>query len=152
MTSSRETYTIVDGAFFRRHRGDHGQTGNRPMQPITQEPMYIDLDDPAPRWFRYVGMVAALLVIAMLVLPWTVDLDAPGDVTEIQVQQRQVPMQSSAGYSPICQPRLDIPAFAEPAVSMALPSWMRLCDWFAEPATHPVPLPTRPADSPYQPD
>lgn len=119
------------------------------MQPIGQEPMIIDLDDPAPRWFRCCGVIGALLVVALLILPWTIDVDPAEDATANGNQQGQVQMQSSSGYAAVCQPRLDFPAFAEPAISMAMPSWMRLCDWFVEPATHPVPMPTRPPDAPF---
>jgi hypothetical protein len=119
------------------------------MQSSTQEPMIIDLDDPAPRWFRCCGVAGGLLIVAMLVLPWMIDLQTMGDATANPTGQGQVQVQSTSGYAPICQPHLDFPSFAEPAVAMALPSWMRLCDWFAEPATHPLPQPTRPSDAPY---
>lgn len=122
------------------------------MQPTSQEPMIIDLDDPAPRWFRYVGVIGALLVFALLTVPWTIDLETADDVTANQPGQANMQVQSTAGYAPICEPSVDFPAFAEPAVSVALPSWMRLCDWFVEPATHPLPLPTRPNDTPYEMD
>lgn len=122
------------------------------MQPNSQEPMFIDLDDPAPRWFRCCGVIGALLVLALLVVPWTIDLERADDVTANQAGQGQMQVQSSAGYSPICEPSVDFPAFAQPAVSMALPSWMRLCDWLVEPATHPLPLPSEQTDTPYQPD
>ena len=122
------------------------------MQPIGQEPMFIDLDDPAPRWFRCCGVIGAILAVALLVLPWTIDLDTTGNATATTTRQGQVQVQPYANYAPVCQPRLEIPTFAEPAVSMALPSWMRLCDWFAEPGTHPLPLRTEPADTPYNRD
>jgi hypothetical protein len=47
----------------------------------------------------------------------------------------------------VCQPTLDLPSFAEPAASVALPSWMRICDWFAEPGGRPIAWPTEPADT-----
>lgn len=122
------------------------------MHPIAQEPMIIDLDDPAPRWFRCCGVIGTLLVIALLVLPWFIDFQTSDDAAATRTQQGQVQLQSSAGYSPICQPSVDFPAFAEPAISMALPGWMRLCDWFVEPATHPLPLPAKPVEGPYDVD
>ena len=120
------------------------------MQPTSQEPMFIDLDDPAPRWFRCCGVIGALLVLALLVVPWTIDLEPLDDATANGTGQAQMQVQSSAGYAPICEPRVDFPAFAQPAVSVALPSWMRLCDWFVEPATHPLPPPGPPSDTPYE--
>lgn len=122
------------------------------MQPIRQEPMIIDLDDPVPRWLRYSAVAGAMLIAALLLLPWTIDVDTTGDANTTRTQPGQAQMQSTAGYAAICEPRIDFPSFAEPAISMAMPSWMRLCDWFAEPATQPVPMPTQPPGARFEVD
>ena len=115
------------------------------MQRISQEPIIIDLDDPAPRWFRCCGVLAALAFVALLVAPWVIDTEVEPGAAEIAR-----PQSATIEYAAICQPSIDIPAFAEPAVSMALPSWMRLCDWFAEPGEHlPGTIPTPPPAGPH---
>lgn len=115
------------------------------MQRISQEPIIIDLDDPAPRWFRCCGVLAAVVFLALLIAPWALDTGVAPGAAENTIQKAP-----TVEYAAICQPSIDIPAFAEPAVSMALPSWMRLCDWFAEPAGHlPGALPTPPPDGPH---
>lgn len=103
--------------------------------------MIIELDEPTPRWFRYCAIVITLVIVALVIAPWVIDVDEPTDVDASQTRQTQ-----STGYAPVCQPTLDIPSFAAPAASVAIPSWMRLCDWFAEPAGQPTALPTQPAN------
>lgn len=114
------------------------------MQPYSQEPLFIDLDDPAPRWFRCCGVLAVILVVGLMIAPWAIDTEAQPTPPEGQPAQTR-----TVEYAAICQPTVDFPAFAEPAVSMALPGWMRLCDWFADPSTAPpVGVPTQPASGP----
>jgi hypothetical protein len=116
------------------------------MYPKSEEPMIIELDDPAPRWFRCCGVIAALLFIALLAAPWTMDVETSADPVDGPVLQ--VP---TASYAAVCQPRVELPAFAEPAVSMVLPGWMKLCDWFAEPVAQPRMVPAAPPTDPYRP-
>lgn len=116
------------------------------MQRMSQEPIIIDLDDPTPRWSWWCGVLAALAFIALLVAPWVIDSEVTPQGAAAEITR---PQGSTTEYAAICQPSIDIPAFAEPVVSMALPSWMRLCDWFAEPGEHlpgtiPTPPPARP--------
>lgn len=111
------------------------------MQTPRHEPMIIELDDPTPRWFRWGAILVAVVIAALVIAPWLIDVDTSTDADASQTQQVQ-----SSGYAPVCRPRLDFPSFAEPAASVAIPSWMRLCDWFAEPAGQPVVLPTQPAN------
>lgn len=105
--------------------------------------MIIDLDDPAPRWFRCCGALAAILVVALMIAPWIIEASPATDTTE-----GPAPRVEAAAYATICQPAVDFPAFAEPALSMALPSWMRLCDWFADPSLRPVAVPTESVTGP----
>lgn len=112
------------------------------MDTSRQETIIIELDDPTPRWFRYGAIAITLVIAALVVAPWVIDVDTTSDVDANQPQQQV----QSNGYAPVCQPTLDIPSFAEPAASMALPSWMRLCDWFAQPVGNPIIVPTEPAD------
>jgi hypothetical protein len=112
------------------------------METSPREPIIIELDDPTPRWYRYGGFAIAIVVVALLLAPWLIDIDRADDLKPSGTQQVQ-----ASGYAPVCQPTLDLPSFAEPAASVALPSWMRICDWFAEPGGQPVAWPTEPANS-----
>jgi len=103
------------------------------METSRQEPLIIELDDPTPRWFQLGVVVAALVVVALVAAPFLIDTGPAADAEPVRSQQVQ-----STGYAPVCQPRIDIPAFAEPAASVALPSWMRICDWFAQPTSRPI--------------
>jgi hypothetical protein len=113
------------------------------METSPREPIIIELDDPTPRWYRYGGFAISVVIIALLLAPWLIDIDGSDDVEATGTQQVQ-----ANGYAPVCQPTLDLPSFAEPAASVALPSWMRICDWFAEPGGRPIAWPTQPAEIP----
>lgn len=103
------------------------------METSRQEPLIIELDDPTPRWFQFGAIAAALVVVALIALPFFIDVEPAAEAEPVQTQSLQ-----SSGYAPVCHPRIDIPAFAEPAASVALPSWMRICDWFADPGGRPA--------------
>jgi hypothetical protein len=103
------------------------------METSRQEPLIIELDDPTPRWFQLGVIAAALVVVALIAVPFLIDVEPTAEAEPVQTQSIQ-----SSGYAPVCQPRIDIPSFAEPAASVALPSWMRICDWFAQPGGRPA--------------
>jgi hypothetical protein len=118
------------------------------MQVQRHEPIIIELDDPTPGWYRWAVLVGVVLVLALLVAPWFIDPSPSSQpVTEAQTQQVH-----SNGNGSVCQPTVDIPSFAQPAASMVIPSWMRLCDWFAEPLAQPPTTPARQPAPPYYPD
>jgi hypothetical protein len=117
------------------------------MQVQRQEPIIIELDDPTPGWYRWAVLIGGVLVLALLIAPWLLDTSPAEPTTEVRTQQVQ-----TAGSDSICQPTIDIPSFAQPAASMVIPSWMRLCDWFAEPLSHPPAAADRPSSPPYYPD
>jgi hypothetical protein len=116
------------------------------MYPKTEEPMIIELDDPAPRWLRCCSVIAALLFIALLAVPWAIGVESSADPVD-----GTVPQLPTAGYAAVCQPRVELPAFAEPAVSMVLPGWMKICDWFVEPVAQPRMVPAAPPVEPFSP-
>lgn len=113
------------------------------MQVERHEPIIIELDDPTPHWYRWGIPLGALLAVAMFIAPWFLETDPQEDAPVVQTQQAQ-----SAGRASVCQPTVDIPAFAQPAASMVIPSWMRICDWFAEPVGQPSSLPAEPEQPP----
>ena len=114
------------------------------MHVQQHEPIIIELDDPTPRWYRWGIPLGAFLALALFITPWFLDTSTPQD--EVPSTQAQ-PMQTSRSTS-VCQPTVDIPSFAQLAASMVIPGWMRLCDWFAEPAAQSPTLPADPAPPP----
>jgi hypothetical protein len=113
------------------------------MQVQQQEPIIIELDDPTPRWLRVGAVLVAVLALGLMIAPWVLDVEP-----RVESAGTQTHRASSAGYAQVCQPSLDFPAFAQPAISVAMPSWMRICDWFADPVTQPVDLPSDAAPAP----
>jgi hypothetical protein len=112
------------------------------MQTPRHEPIIIELDEPTPRWFRWGALVMTLVIVTLVLAPWIIEIDKPEEADASQTQPSRADTSS-----PVCQPTLDLPSFAEPAASVALPSWMRLCDWFIEPGTQPVVFPTQPPNT-----
>lgn len=117
------------------------------MQAQQQEPIIIELDDPTPRWMRVGTVLVAVVAIVVMVAPLFMDVAPREEASRAPAHQAQPP-----GYAQVCQPSLDIPAFAEPAVSVAMPSWMRICDWFAAPVAQPQGEPSNPAGVPRNSD
>ena len=78
------------------------------MQSSAQEPMIIDLDDPAPRWFRYVAVAGALIIVALLVLPWTIDFEPADDATVLTILGEGVELDVTGspadGWIPVIDP------------------------------------------------
>lgn len=108
---------------------------------VRTEASIIQLDDPTPWWGRIMALVCGVLIVLVLAAP--LFMAAPAEA-EIERNTSNVPTTSE---SPICRPSIDIPAFAEPVSSVAIPSWMRLCDWFAVPVTFPTTFPTSVPDT-----
>lgn len=83
---------------------------------------YIDLDDPPSWWARLLLGILVLLMAAVIIAPWFMDLGetdtAPAQANSIQ----------SGGT--LCRPNTDgLPNLLNPSIG----SWTRLCEWFIEP-------------------
>lgn len=99
------------------------------MHVDQNEPVIIELDDPAPRGAGFIGVIVVIAVVAIITAPFVISThiksDTSGDIPA------QTHTQSS---SDVCQPRFDVPDFFDPITHFALPGFMRLCDWFVPPA------------------
>lgn len=85
---------------------------------------YIDLDDPRSLWATLFGALAIIVIIAVLIAPWTIDWssdDSDSVVTSATTRQ-------STGS--VCRPDASgLPTWVNPTVA----SWGRFCDWFIAP-------------------
>lgn len=91
------------------------------QSPATNNHVYIDLDDPPQWWMPILSAVLVLLMVAVIVAPWFVDLD------DDEATNTPLP-----GTSSLCRPNTqDLPAVFNPSVS----TWTRLCEWFIAPET-----------------
>lgn len=83
---------------------------------------YIDLDDPPSWWARLFLGVMGLLMAAVIIAPWFVDL---GEVGAPSTSTGSI---QSGGT--LCRPNTDgLPELLNPSIG----SWTRLCEWFIEP-------------------
>jgi len=105
------------------------------VKPQRDEPIVIELDDPPPRGAKFIGLAIGILIIALLMAPFILDrLTTPDDI-----DATQTPL--ATRNEQICQPDVDLPSVLDPMTNFALPSWMRLCDWFSPPQDQPVDRP-----------
>ena len=91
-------------------------------------PNIIELDDPAPRGARLLIALALLAVIALVLAPFLIDRGPAEEAAGAP------PTRVSASRPEICRPSVSVPKLLEPVAGVALPSWMRICDWVIEPA------------------
>lgn len=102
------------------------------MYPERSEPIIIELDDPAPRGARLMVVAAAFVIIALIIAPYVLDSRTePPDVDAAR------PSRTASGNA-VCQPQVELPSALDPVTNFAMPSWMRLCDWFSEPGGQPI--------------
>lgn len=91
-------------------------------QPVADDCVYIDLDDRHHWWMSIVGIVAAVVIVAILAAPWVVDLG--GDNSDEIVTNT---LQNSGS---VCRPDSSgLPTILNPTVD----SWSRFCEWFIAP-------------------
>jgi hypothetical protein len=101
------------------------------MEQGREHPTIIDLDDPTPRGMRFVMVACIVVLVALLVAPFLLDVHTS---EEIERSPRD-PVRN--GQSQVCRPSVDVPDLLEPIAGFTMPSWMRLCDWFVEPVISP---------------
>ena len=75
-----------------------------------------------------VGLILILLILAPFML------DAGTTQSNVDTSQTVIPVFDKQ----ICQPSVNLPSGLDPITHLAMPSWMRLCDWFVEPANPPT--------------
>lgn len=97
------------------------------MERGTKHPTIIDLDDPTPCCARIALLIAGVLLVALLVAPFVIDPGTTKTTTETS------PRNLSTTQQRICRPSLNVPDLLQPVAGLAIPSWMRLCDWVIEP-------------------
>ena len=107
------------------------------MKPQHDEPITIDLDDPTPRGVRIIAVVVGMALIAIIIAPFLLNTTIVRD--EVDTSRTPGPMSNQQ----ICQPSVSLPAVLDPLTHFAVPSWMRLCDWFTEPGNPPIDRPPR---------
>lgn len=89
---------------------------------------YIDLDEPTRWWSSLIGLVVIVLIAAVLVAPWVIELD---DGTPANIPNPAVQNSTS-----ICRPDSSgLPGIFDPSVA----SWGRFCEWFIDPPTNNTP-------------
>ncbi|MCO5215577.1 MAG: hypothetical protein M9953_04795 [Thermomicrobiales bacterium] len=83
---------------------------------------YIDLDDPPSWWSTVLLALLGLVMAAVIIAPWFVDL---GD--DDTLPQAANTLQTGGT---LCRPNTDgLPNLLNPSIG----SWTRLCEWFIEP-------------------
>jgi hypothetical protein len=98
------------------------------MERAQEHSTIIELDDPTPRGMRIMTALVIVLVALLIIAPFVIDdgassNDLPsGPQPAVQATQPEV-----------CRPSVDVPSVLDPVAGFALPSWMRLCDWFIGP-------------------
>ena len=103
------------------------ESGRERMERGTEHPTIIDLDDPVPCCARILLIIAGVALVALLVAPFVID---PGTTrTTAESSSRQI----STTRQRICRPTLNVPDLLEPVAGLAMPGWIRLCDWVIEP-------------------
>src|SRR5699024_10465257 len=97
-----------------------------------EEPIVIHLDDPVSRVTRFVRVGVLVLLLGLFLIPGALDLRSNNESvppsTEAQDPAREQ----------ICQPAFELPSMLDPLSDFAVPSFMRLCDWFAVPNQAPA--------------
>lgn len=98
------------------------------MEHQQEDPVVIHLDDPVSGITRAIRVIVIVLLLALVATPYVFDPSGNdgGDVattTEVQNPARDQ----------ICQPAIELPSALDSVSQFAVPSFMRLCDWFAPP-------------------
>jgi hypothetical protein len=97
------------------------------MKRATEHPTIIELDDPMPCCARIALIVAGVLLVALLIAPFVIDPGATKTTAEMS------PRNGPTTQQRVCRPSLNVPDLLQPVAGLAMPSWMRLCDWVIEP-------------------
>lgn len=91
-------------------------------QPIPDDCVYIDLDDRRPWWMSLVGIVAVVVIAAVLVAPWVLDLGVD--------ESDKIVSNTFQNSGSVCRPDASgLPTILDPTVD----SWSRFCEWFIAP-------------------
>lgn len=96
------------------------------MKPQQDDPIIIELDDPVPRGARFLAAIVGLVFVALIVATFMLR----AGMTPEDVDASRTPR--TVSNEQICQPAVNLPAALDPITHLALPSWMRLCDWFTD--------------------
>lgn len=84
--------------------------------------VYIDLDEPRRWWTTLFGMIAVVVILAVLIGPWMIDLDGS--------EQENLANNTLQNSGSVCRPDSNgVPSFLDPTVA----SWSRFCEWFITP-------------------
>lgn len=97
------------------------------MEHQQDESVVIQLDDPANGVTRLVRVVVVVLLLALVITPYVLDFGDDGGQV-VATTDAQDPARDQ-----ICQPAIELPSALESVSQFAVPSFMRLCDWFAPP-------------------
>jgi hypothetical protein len=101
------------------------------MEREREHPTIIELDEPTPRGMRFVMALGLVILIALIVAPFVLDVNSNQDVERVPSNPART------GQSQVCRPTLNVPDALEDVAGFAMPSWMRLCNWFVEPVVSP---------------
>lgn len=107
------------------------------MDPLHQDTIIIQLDDPPPRGMTFIAVIVMLAIVALVAAPFVLN----SRIGPEEVETARTPI--AAGNSQVCQPAVNLPSMFDPVTHFALPSWMRLCDWFTDPGKPPIDRPPR---------
>lgn len=100
------------------------------------EPNIIELDDPVPHGAIVVALVATLIIVSLIIAPFVITLP--------EADPRVAADEQASGTTindPVCRPDINVPPVLDDVAGFALPSWMRMCDWFIDPGPQPVSVP-----------
>jgi hypothetical protein len=107
------------------------------MKSQPDEPVIIELDDPAPRGARFIAVVVGIVLVVLIIAPFMLK----SGIEPEEVDASRTPR--TASNAQICQPAVNLPQVLDPVTHLALPSWMRLCDWFTDPGQPAIDRPPR---------
>lgn len=96
------------------------------MEKHEHDTIVIHLDDPVSRVTRFTRIAVLVLLLALVTTPYALDLRGTSDVPDAVEAQDQMREQ-------ICQPAIELPSALDSLSQFAVPSFMRLCDWFVAP-------------------
>ena len=97
-----------------------------------QDAVIIQLDDPPPRGMTLIAVIVMLAIVVLVAAPFALN----SRIGPEEVEASRTPI--AAVNSQVCQPAVNLPSMFDPVTHFALPSWMRLCDWFTEPGQPPI--------------
>lgn len=97
-----------------------------------EEPNIIELDDPVPRGALLVGLVTSIVVVFLVIAPFVITLPVSESTVSGEEQLERATINQQ-----VCRPDIYVPTALNDIAGLALPSWMRMCNWFMEPIQKP---------------